>query len=286
MKYQLLALDLDGTLFDSSGRMPEANVRAVQRAQGAGMLVALCTGRGLKEARSAVVALAHNTPLVLANGALISDPTTGRTLHRATIEPHISLAIIDELMTGDDAVLVLLDPAVSEHDYLVVRPQRLTANTRWWFDHVGASYQGVEAVTEDDLHHALRVGIVGPASHMPPVRRRLVDRFGESLFVQHFTAVAESEANPEPTHVLEVFAAGVHKWSGLQWLAREHGIPETAVAAIGDHINDVTMLRHAACGIAMANAVPEVLAVARQQTASNDDLGVAEAIDHLLAGDW
>jgi len=286
MNYRLLALDLDGTLFDSTGRIPEANVAAVRRAQDAGMLVALCTGRGLKEARSAIEALAHAGPLVLANGALISDPTSGRTLHRATLEPHVATAIIDQLLVGDDAVLILLDPEVSDHDYLVVRPERLTANTRWWFDHVGAAFHGADRVTEEDLHHAVRVGIVGPASHMPPVRRRLVDRFGDGVFVQHFMAVAESEADGEPVHVLEVFASGVSKWSGIQWLSHEHGFAGHEVAAIGDHINDVQMLRHAGCGIAMGNAVPELVAVADRQTQTNDELGVATAIDHLLDGSW
>jgi hydroxymethylpyrimidine pyrophosphatase-like HAD family hydrolase len=250
------------------------------------MLVALCTGRGLKESRTAIHALDHTGPLVLANGALISDPATGRTLHRATLEPHIALAIIDQLMNGDDAVLILLDPEVSTHDYLVVHPERLTANTRWWFNHVGATYTGTDRVTEADVHHALRVGIVGPASHMPPVRDRLVGRFGKRLLVQHFMAVAGEASGGEPVHVLEVFAAGVHKWSGLAWLAREHGIDPDEVAAIGDHINDVTMVQNAGCGIAMANAVPEVLAVAARRTASNDQAGVAAAIDRLIDGTW
>jgi len=286
MKYRLLALDLDGTLFDSAGRLPEANVHAVRRARESGVLVALCTGRGLKESHSAIHGLNHSGPLVLANGALISDPTTGRTLHRATLEPHIAMAIVDQLMSGDDAVLILLDPEVSEHDYLVVRPERLTENTIWWFNHVGATYSGVDRVTEADVHHALRVGIVGPASHMPPVHDRLVTRFGEGLFVQHFMAVAGDESDGEPVHVLEVFASGVHKWSGLEWLAREHSIGRDEVAAIGDHINDVTMVQNAGCGIAMANAVPDVLAVAARRTSSNDRAGVAAAIDQLLAGAW
>ncbi len=286
MKYRLLALDLDGTLFDSSGQLPEGNRLAVRRAQDAGMTVALCTGRGLKESHRAIQGLAHAGPLVLANGALISDPATGRTLHRATLEPHMSLAVTDQLMTGDDAVLILLDPEVSDDDYLVVRPERLTANTRWWFDHVGATYRGTDRITEEDLHHAVRVGIVGPASHMPRVERGLVDRFGDSLFVQHFMAVAEDKADGEPVHVLEVFATGVNKWSGLAWLAEAHGIDPGQIAAIGDHINDVDMLANAGCGIAMANAVPQALAVAARRTASNDELGVAKAIDSLLDGSW
>jgi hypothetical protein len=202
------------------------------------------------------------------------------------MEPHVSLQVVEHLCRGDDAVLVLLDPYEVEHDYLVIRPERLTDNTRWWFDHVGAAYKATDRATEEDLHHAVRVGIVGPASHMPPVQAGLIERFGAALFVQHFSAVAEAGADGERIDVLEVFTVGVNKWAALEWLAGEHGIEPGQIAAIGDQINDVDMLRGAGCGIAMANAVPQAAAVADRHTTSNDEAGVAAAIDRLLAGVW
>jgi hydroxymethylpyrimidine pyrophosphatase-like HAD family hydrolase len=286
MKYRLIAIDVDGTLFDSTGRAPRENLEAIRRARQAGAVIVLCTGRGFKEAQDAIEALDHRGPIVLANGALITDTITGTTLHRASIEPHVSIEVIDCLLDGDDAVLVLLDPSQVEQDYLVVRPERLSGNTKWWFDHVGATYRGVEAVTEADLHHAVRVGIVGPASHMPPVQDRLVARFGQTLFVQHFMAVDKDDAEGEQVHVLEVFATGVSKWSALNWVAEELSIASHEIAAIGDHVNDVDMIANAGCGIAMANAVPPVIDAADRRTASNDQAGVARAIEKLLAGRW
>lgn len=286
MKYRLLALDLDGTVLRSDGAVAPATIQAIARAKSAGLTVALCTGRGLKEAQQVIDTLHHTGPLILANGALISDPLTGRTLHRATMEPHVSMPVIEALVEGDDAVLVLLDPEVVDHDYLIIRPERMNANTKWWFDYVGASYRGVARATEDDLHHAVRVGIVGPASHMPGVESKLTERFGPSLFVQHFMAVAEDEDAGEPVHVLEVFNRGVNKWAGLDWLCEAEGYGAEEIIAIGDHINDVEMIAGAGCGIAMGNAVPEVRQVANYQTLDNDHDGVARAIGHILAGEW
>jgi len=285
-RYRLLGIDLDGTLFDSTGRPPRANLEAVRRAESAGMIVALCTGRGWKESQIAVEALGHRGPLVLANGALISEPATGRTLHRAVIEPHLSGPVVDHLAAMGEAVLILLDPAECDHDYLVVQPDKLTDNTRWWFDYVGATWRETDRASEEDLHHAVRVGIVGPSSRMPAAQSSLGRRFAEQVFVQHFMAVAESAANGEAIHVLEVFAPGVNKWEALRMVADDHGIAAREVAAVGDHINDVDMIRGAGCGIAMANAVDAVLAVANQRTSSNDEAGVALAIDRLLRGEW
>lgn len=283
MKHRLLAIDLDGTLFDSAGRIPQANIDAVHRARDAGVLVALCTGRGLTESRYAIDTLDHHGPIILAGGALVSDPSTRKTLHRAVIEPHLAAELIDFLDPSSHAVVALLDPDAQRHDYLVVNPEKLTANTRWWFDTIGASIRCVDRPTPRDLHHILRTGIVAPPQVMPTVRRALEQRFGPRIVVQHFTAVRQDN---EDIEVLEVFASGVSKWSALQWLAAENRIPLDSTAAIGDQINDLSMIQNAACGIAMANAVPQVLAVARHTTTTNDQAGVAAAIEHLLTGRW
>lgn len=286
LKYRLLAVDLDGTLLDDQGRVPLANVQAMHAANAAGLLTVLCTGRGLKEAQGVIDELSQDNPLILANGALITDPASGRTMHRATLEPHVALRVVEHLEAGDDAILVLLDPDQVPDDYIVIRPDRMTENTRWWFDLVGATYRGVDRVTEEDLHHALRVGIVGPASHMPPVQASLKQRFGQGIFVQHFMAADKANSRGEPVHILEVFTDGVSKWSALGWLAEAGGIGPGQIAAIGDQINDIEMIRHAGLGIAMANAVESIKALAVRTTKANGQAGVAWAIDRLLDGRW
>jgi len=284
MKYKLLAIDIDGTLLDSTGRVPEAHRAAIGRARDAGMIVALCTGRGLAESRPAIEALDHHGPIVLAGGSLVSDPTTNKTLHRAIIEPDLAEQVARHLLGYDEAVLMLVDPEVSDEDYVVINAEKLTANTQWWFDMIGAVVRRVDSLDAYDLHHVLRTGIVGPASRMPPIEQSLTDALAPRVFVQHFTAVKEE--GQEPVHVLEVFASGVNKWSGLRWLADEHGIAPQQVAAIGDHINDVAMLAEAGCGIAMGNAVEAARQAADYITETNNDHGLAHAIDRLISERW
>ena len=286
MNTQLLAIDLDGTLFDKRGNISAENVEAVHRAQHAGIRVALCTGRGLTESQSAIQALGFTDTLVLANGALIADAETGRTIERATIEPHVMTRIIDTLNNGRDAVLILLDPQHAENDYLIVRPDLLSENTLWWFDYCNATFTPNDHPTEEDLRHAVRAGIVGPANHMPPVQDKIEQTFGPAVFCQHFMAVESTEPCGQPTHVLEVFTAGVNKWTALKWLAECHNILPENIAAIGDHINDLDMIQNAGTGIAMANAVPAVHHAADQATKANTEHGVAHAIDQLIAGNW
>jgi HAD superfamily hydrolase (TIGR01484 family) len=79
--------------------------------------------------------------------------------------------------------------------------------------------------------------------------------------------------------LLEVSATGVSKASGLAALAEQHGVPADRVVAFGDMPNDLPMLAWAGHGVAVANAHPEVLAIAAEVTARNDEDGVAQVLE-------
>jgi Cof subfamily protein (haloacid dehalogenase superfamily) len=83
---------------------------------------------------------------------------------------------------------------------------------------------------------------------------------------------------------IEVFAPGVSKASGLAALCDDLGIAAQDVVAIGDHRNDVEMIRWAGRGVAVANAVPELLAAADDVVPANADDGVAVLLEELLRG--
>ncbi|MCU1373351.1 MAG: Cof-type family hydrolase, partial [Actinomycetia bacterium] len=83
--------------------------------------------------------------------------------------------------------------------------------------------------------------------------------------------------------LLELSAAGVTKAFGLERLATERGIGADEVVAFGDMPNDLPMLAWAGHAVAVANAHPDVIAIAEEVTASNDDDGVALVIERLLA---
>lgn len=85
--------------------------------------------------------------------------------------------------------------------------------------------------------------------------------------------------------VLEAFAAGVNKWTGIRRLCDAWGIDPQRTVAIGDEVNDVDMLRNAGLGVAMGNARPEVQSAARVVTASNEECGVAQLVERVLSGE-
>jgi hydroxymethylpyrimidine pyrophosphatase-like HAD family hydrolase len=81
----------------------------------------------------------------------------------------------------------------------------------------------------------------------------------------------------------ELAPAGVTKWSGIRRLAADWAIPDEAICAVGDDVNDIPMIRSAGLGVAMGNALPAVKAAARRIAPTHDDDGLAEVVDWLLA---
>ena len=101
--------------------------------------------------------------------------------------------------------------------------------------------------------------------------------------LQSWPAVVESEATGDTIHLLEAFDPTVDKWTMLSRLADERGVPHAEVAAIGDGLNDVGMIRGAGIGIAMGGADARVRAVADAETGP-PGTGVGDAIHALLDG--
>jgi len=284
----MIGIDLDGTLFSRDGRVSEANVRALAKAREAGMLVVPCTGRAWRESGPAIAAIAPAEGRevgVFVTGAAVTDLASGRGMDLAVIEPHVALRLVGLLHDLPEAVLVCREPMQSGHDYLVTGRGSLTRNTQSWFAATGATVHFQKHVSADDLHHTLRVGIVATDARMREVTATIRAELGAAVAMHHFLALKDLQ-HDESVYVLEVFAAGVNKWRGMSWVARQHDIAPDQVAFIGDEINDVDAVENAGCGIAMGNAIDAVKNVAQRETRDCDSDGVAHAIEQLLAGKW
>ncbi|MFM8732175.1 MAG: HAD family hydrolase, partial [Phycisphaerales bacterium] len=130
----------------------------------------------------------------------------------------------------------------------------------------------------------LRVGTIGVDDGIAPVARDIEARWGARLAVRHWSALTAEEAIGSRTHMLEVFSPRADKWDMACEAARRLGIAGQPIIALGDGLNDLSLVRSAAIGVAMANADPRIAAVAAAHTAAHDEDGVAVAIEALLEG--
>lgn len=286
---KLIAIDLDGTLLRPGGKISPAVRQAVQRALDAGVHVIPATGRGWREATIALHGLDDVFDRldlgVFNTGACVADVSTGESVCLADFEPTLALELVDAMRAMPEAVLVYMDRSKTGIDYLVTGDGDLTENTQRWLSQNDMRFRENRHPSPEDLRHALRVGMVAVGDRAFHVAERVQNDFQDRVSIHAFAGVptADDEAK---VYIAEIFAAGVDKWRGVSWVASELGIDRADVAAMGDEINDIALLREAGLGIAMGNAVDplkQVADVVLDQT--NEQDGVAHAIDRLLAGE-
>ena len=294
-RYDMLALDLDGTVLDQQSRVRPEVAEAIGRARDAGMLVVVCTGRGLAESREALEAIGQTDPVIVAGGSIIAEPASGRTLHRFPMHPTLTARLTDALLSKGLPVLVLKDPDAAGYDYLIVTGRRrlsLDPVTQWWFEEMAVSIRLATSVDSDPHpEHTVRVGVCAHAEELAELEAVVRRDFDETVTLHNFPAVVAPDdashwAKGEVAHILECFDARADKWNAVRHLADSRGIDHARIAAVGDQVNDVTMIEGAGCGIAMGNAIEAVRRVAEHVTDSNADGGVARAIDMILGGEW
>lgn len=293
--YSMLALDLDGTLLRSDGSISPANVAAIHAAREQSLRVVVCTGRGWAECRHILKQIDQVDPVIVAGGSIIAESHSGATIHREAMELSLVHESVDAVNDAGHAALVLKDPHEVGYEYLVVHGRQrreLDPVTAWWFKTMGVRVKMVDHVDEDEHEdHTVRVGACAPSNKLAQLAERLKTAAVGRGIVHHFPAVVAPDHATKgdgdgKMHILELFGVRANKWSGASHLAAKWDIPHHRIVAIGDEVNDESMICGAGLGIAMGNAVPRIRDVAKRVTATNNEDGVAKALCEVLAGKW
>jgi 5-amino-6-(5-phospho-D-ribitylamino)uracil phosphatase len=279
MGYELLAVDIDGTLLNSANEVPAAHREALHRAQRAGMRIALCTGRSLTETRPVLEAISLNMDfVVLVFGAMIMDVRSFRTLHRTPVEPGVAADLVSLLAEYDYPVLAVCDVTTDGTDYVLLPGQRNTRLCEVWRERSPCRTEIIERWPPAG-RTPLRIGVIGGWDELLELRTAAEKRFWKDAFKVNVIHAPNYGLN-----VIEFFHPDVNKWNALKRLCDSYRIAPSEVVAVGDDVNDLEMIREAGLGIAMGNAVSGVKAVADWVTECHDADGLAVAVDRLLAG--
>lgn len=271
---RLLALDLDGTLLDSHGHVPGANCVAIGRAQQLGVQVILATGRRYDFARPVFEGLPGEFTLILSNGAIVKT-RAGRTLMRHLLPRAIARDVLETCSAYRDSAAVIFDrPREGQVVYQVIdwdHPHHhrfFAANRPYLFE-----VSPLEAcLTEDPV----QVMFTGSCAAMRQLYAQLEAREGREY------EVALTEYEHRDFSLVDVVRLGCSKGAALREWAEHAGVAADAVMAVGDNHNDLTMLEFAGVPVVMGNAGAELKSRGWPVTASNDEAGVAAAIDRFV----
>jgi Cof subfamily protein (haloacid dehalogenase superfamily) len=263
MAIRLVALDIDGTLLDSQGELPLANVEAIAAAQAVGLAVTLVTARQRQMVAPLAEALKLTGPLVLHNGAVVWLPQENRETLRLTIDLEHARAIA---AYADDREYELIT-TVDEDTFLRCRPGKPCGRIR---EGLYALPTNLEALTRPPTRIAVRDQAAALDIHRR-FARRMADKTRMDIYFR----------NVEPWG-LGIFNHRASKGQALAFVCRWLGIDETEVLAMGDNPVDAEMFPYAGVGIAPGNAPDAVKAQASAVAPSNDEACVAWAIERYV----
>jgi HAD superfamily hydrolase (TIGR01484 family) len=248
---RLLAIDIDGTLLDSGGRVPEAHRDALAEAARRRIALALVTGRSFHFTQPLARSLQLPLTLIVNNGAVVKD-ADGRTAMRRLLPRETARAILE----GSRGYLDWDHP--NRRGYYAKNKAFIAA----------ASPLG-DALTEDPIQVMFN-GSVAPM-------RRLAAELKEMPIADRFS-VALTEYELRDFALLDVNAAGCSKGTTLEAWSTAQGIAPAEVMAVGDNLNDLEMLEFAGIGVVMGNATDAMKSRGFPVTRSNDEGGLADAI--------
>jgi Cof subfamily protein (haloacid dehalogenase superfamily) len=271
MAIRLIALDIDGTLLDSSWKLPEANRDAVAEAVRRGIEVALVTGRRFDFAKPISAQLGCPITMVVNNGALVKS-NDGETRLRKLLPMRVARNVLAATKTFMDGTAVVFDrPRENQviFDHLDMENESRRGYYERNKEYISFCSPLESCVTEDPI----QVMYTGPVAAVRDVARVLRTIPGANLFA---LAITEYEARDfalaDVVHPAVSKGATLAEWAGLQGYKREE------VMAIGDNLNDLEMLEFAGVPVVMGNCVAELKRSGWHETLSNDEAGVAAAI--------
>jgi Cof subfamily protein (haloacid dehalogenase superfamily) len=269
---RLLAVDIDGTLLDSRGRLPDAHRDALVEASARGIEIALVTGRSFHFTDAVIDLLPMPLTLIVNNGAVVKRKS-GQTEWRHVLERDAARRILDETKHLEDCVAIVFDRP-GERQIVFERMDWTHPNRRGYYEKnkayiTAAPSPLADTLTEDPIQVMFN-GSVEPMRTLVASLRAMpaADRF----------AVAITEYELRDFSLVDVNGAGCSKGTTLARWAAARGWTATEVMAVGDNLNDIEMLDFAGTSVVMGNAADALKARGYRLTGTNDEDGLAAAI--------
>lgn len=246
---KLVALDMDGTLLNEQSEISSENAHWIRKAIDAGILVCFATGRGFQSALPYAEQLKLDTPMITVNGGEIWRRP--HVLHKRSLMPAGDIKRLHEVALRNEECWFW---AYTVEDIY---------NKEKWIKPAGGY----------DDHHWLKFGYYTEDDAM---RERILEE------VSGWGGMEITNSSPWN---LELNPEGVSKATALRELCKVLGLDMSQVAAMGDSMNDIAMIREAGIGVAMGNAQDAVKAAADAVAVTNNEHAVAQLIrDYVLKG--
>jgi Cof subfamily protein (haloacid dehalogenase superfamily) len=266
---RLIGIDIDGTLLDSRGQMPDANRDAIHDAVAAGIHVALVTGRSFPFARPIADPLPSAITLIVSNGA-VERGMDGTTLARRLLDRVVARTVLETTRPYRDAAALIFDRDEERQVVFETMDWEEPNRKGYWSRNKALIERCVPlelALIEDPIQVMFNGGVLQMRSLAEALSQEARDY-----------AVSLTEYEHRDFSLIDITSPAATKGRALAWRAREMGLTRDEVMAIGDNFNDLEMLEFAGTPVVMANAVEPLRTRGWHLTGGQDEGGLAQAI--------
>lgn len=263
MAIRLIAVDMDDTLLDSHLQVSLRNCEAIRQAQEQGIAVAIATGRMHSSALPYAQQLNMQVPIITYNGGMLRHPQTQETLYHQVMDEGVFAGVLALFKEQG----WYLQAYVNDQLYV----KELDKKARFYEEVAGIQALAVGQDFYQMKDRPTKMLSMGEPEEIQHIQKMVNERFAEGVFTTTSKDIFLELTHPQ-----------VNKGHALAMLASHLGVAREEIMAIGDSNNDYPMLEYAGLGVAMGNASERVKKVAQAVTATNDEDGVAKAIERYV----
>lgn len=272
MDIKLIALDLDGTLLNSHKKLSERSNRILMECLEHGIYIVPATGRNVDGIPGEIISIPGIRYAITTNGAVIKDLLEDKVIdsQRLTVEKTLELL---ELAEGSQVMYdcYIEGRGISEPRFLDHLVQyNITSEIQ---ELIRKTRDTVPDIIEYVRSYKGKVDKTNMFFAAEPERTEMRKKLA---------GVSDIIVSSSMPNNLEINAVGATKGEGILWLAKHLGLRQEQTMAFGDGENDFNMIQLAGCGVVMENGEPGLKALADFITCSNDEDGVAAAIERLV----
>jgi hypothetical protein len=262
---KLIAMDMDDTVLNSKLEVSGRTKEVIRAAVAKGIFVTFATGRMYSSCRPFAMELELDVPLITYNGALIQRAMSNEKLFHQPVPLGVAQQIVQWTEQHGHHIQLYIDDKV----YVKARNEYAI----WYGNHAKVEIYDVGDLTAFLQQEPTKMLIMSDAARIDGLLGELQGLCNSAVYM----------ARSKPTF-LEIVHPEVSKAKALDYLAKQLGVEREEVMAIGDGFNDLEMLEYAGLSVAMDNAHPRVKEQADYVTASNENDGVAKAIEKFVLG--
>jgi Cof subfamily protein (haloacid dehalogenase superfamily) len=272
---RLIALDIDGTLLDSNFQISRANQSALLRARAKGIEIVLVTGRRHMFAMPVANSLGFDLCLISSNGAM-TRKTSGELFHFDLLPAASAAKLIRHMDEFREHAVVTFDRE-TKGALVIETPLKLNQAISRWMEKNAMYIEELSPLEDSLVTDPIQMMYCGTVSRMAEAQKHLATAGMEDEITQ-----LKTEYQHRDLCIIDVLNAGCSKGHALERWVAHRGLSRNEVMAIGDNHNDVAMLDFAGFPVIMGNACEELKQNGWTLTLSNDQDGVATALEQVL----